>query len=47
MRDHLAHRYFDTARSIVQATVEADRPPLVAAAERLLAPSGSAADPEG
>ena len=46
IRDHLAHRYFDTAHSIVQATVEADLPPLVAAAERLLARSGSAADPE-
>lgn len=37
MRDHLAHRYFDTAHSILQATVEEDLPPLVAAAERLLA----------
>lgn len=37
MRDHLAHRYFDTALSIVQVTVEEDVPPLVAAAKRLLA----------
>jgi uncharacterized protein with HEPN domain len=37
MRNHLAHRYFDTAHSIVQATVDGDVPPLVAAAERLLA----------
>ena len=37
MRDHLAHRYFDTAHSIVQATVDEDLPQLVAAAERLLA----------
>jgi uncharacterized protein with HEPN domain len=37
MRDHLAHRYFDTAHSIVQATVERDLPPLVAAVKRLLA----------
>jgi len=37
MRDHLAHRYFDTAHSIVQATVEHDLPPLLAAAKRLLA----------
>ncbi|GAC1601363.1 MAG: DUF86 domain-containing protein [Acidimicrobiales bacterium] len=37
MRDHLAHRYFDTAHSIVQATVEVDLPPLVAAATRLMA----------
>ena len=34
--DHLAHRYFDTAHSIVQATVEVDLPPLVAAVQRLL-----------
>ena len=37
MRDHLAHRYFDTAHSIVRATVEENLPPLVAAADRLLA----------
>jgi len=36
MRDHLAHRYFDTAHSIVQATVDVDLPPLVAAVQRLL-----------
>lgn len=36
MRDHLAHRYFDTAHSIVQTTVAEDLPPLVAAAVRLL-----------
>jgi hypothetical protein len=36
MRDHLAHRYFDTAHSIVKATVEQDLPPLVAAVERLV-----------
>jgi uncharacterized protein with HEPN domain len=41
MRDHLAHRYFDTAHSIVRATVEEDLPPLVAATERLLAQLGS------
>ncbi len=35
MRDHLAHRYFDTDHSIVAATVEHDVPPLVAAVERL------------
>lgn len=32
MRNHLAHRYFDTAH----ATITHDLPPLVAAAERLL-----------
>jgi uncharacterized protein with HEPN domain len=37
MRNHLAHRYFDTAHTIVRATVEEDLPPLVAAVERLLA----------
>jgi uncharacterized protein with HEPN domain len=36
MRNHLAHRYFDTAHAIVQATITEDQPPLVAAAERLL-----------
>jgi uncharacterized protein with HEPN domain len=36
MRNHLAHRYFDTAHSIVQATVTHDLPPLVAATKRLL-----------
>ena len=41
MRDHLAHRYFDTAHSIVRATLEEDLPPLVAATERLLAERGS------
>jgi uncharacterized protein with HEPN domain len=41
MRDHLAHRYFDTAHSIVQATVVDDLPPLVAAARRLLGRFGS------
>ena len=35
MRDHLAHRYFDTAHSIVAATVEDDLPPMLAAVERL------------
>jgi uncharacterized protein with HEPN domain len=36
MRNHLAHRYFDTDHAIVAATVEHDLPPLVAAAGRLL-----------
>lgn len=38
MRDQLAHRYFDTAHSIVGATVTEDLPPLVAAVNRLLNP---------
>lgn len=46
MRDHLAHRYFDTAHAILQATVEEDLPPLVTAAERLLERVRSATDPE-
>ena len=37
MRDHLAHRYFDTDHAIVAATVERDLPPLVAAVRRLSA----------
>ncbi len=39
MRDHLAHRYFDTDHAIVAATVEHDLPPLVAVVERLEARS--------
>jgi len=45
MRDNLAHRYFDTAHSIVQATVEQDLPLLVAAAKRLLAQLESSKEP--
>lgn len=41
MRNHLAHRYVDTAHSIVQATVTHDLPPLLAATERLLDHLGS------
>ena len=37
MRNHLAHRYFDTARAIVQATIDTDLPQLTAAVERLIA----------
>lgn len=36
MRDQLAHRYFDTAHGIVQATVDDDLPPLLAAVRRIL-----------
>ena len=36
MRDHLAHRYFDTAHSLLRATAERDVPDLVAAVRRLL-----------
>ncbi|WP_432519687.1 HepT-like ribonuclease domain-containing protein [Kineococcus sp. SYSU DK006] len=41
MRDHLAHRYFDTTRSIVTATVTQDLPELRRAVERLLANTGA------
>jgi uncharacterized protein with HEPN domain len=44
MRDHLAHRYFDTAHSIVAATIEEDLPLLVAAAHRLLTHLDSSKD---
>lgn len=40
MRDHLAHRYFDTDHAIVTATVDHDLPPLIAAVERLKAVEG-------
>ena len=36
MRDHLAHRYFDTDHSILSATVDNDLPGLTAATERML-----------
>ena len=35
MRDHLAHRYFDTSHAILQATVDHDLPELLAAIHRL------------
>lgn len=37
MRDHLTHRYFDTERAVLQATVEEDLPALAGAVRRLLA----------
>lgn len=37
MRDRLAHRYFDTTHSIVQATVDNDLDELQAGAARMLA----------
>ncbi|WP_432503230.1 HepT-like ribonuclease domain-containing protein [Kineococcus arenarius] len=36
MRDHLAHRYFDTTHAIVAATVSQDLPELRRAVEHLL-----------
>jgi uncharacterized protein with HEPN domain len=35
MRDHLAHRYFDTAHAVVQATVDRDLPELERAIREL------------
>lgn len=35
MRDHLAHRYFDTAHAILQATVDNDLPELERAVQAL------------
>jgi uncharacterized protein with HEPN domain len=37
MRDWLAHHYFDTARTRVEATIAEDLPPLEAAVQRLQA----------
>jgi uncharacterized protein with HEPN domain len=36
MRDHLAHRYFDTTHAVIQATVDHDLPDLEQAVPRLL-----------
>jgi uncharacterized protein with HEPN domain len=35
MRDHLAHRYFDTAHAILQATVDEDLPELERAVQAM------------
>jgi uncharacterized protein with HEPN domain len=43
MRDHLAHRYFDTTHAILQATVDNDLPEL----ERAIHVLGSALPGEG
>jgi uncharacterized protein with HEPN domain len=37
MRDHLAHRYFDTAHAILKATVDDDLPELERAVHQLTA----------
>lgn len=37
MRDHLAHRYFDTAHAILQATIDDDLPELERAVQVMLA----------
>jgi uncharacterized protein with HEPN domain len=49
MRDHLAHRYFDTAHAILQATVDHDLPDLeraIHAPARSLPEENPATDPE-
>ena len=48
MRDHLAHRYFDTAHAILQATVDDDLPELERAIHALAQslPEGSATTPD-
>ncbi len=38
MRNHLAHRYFDTDHAITRVTIVHDLPPLAAAARRMLRP---------
>lgn len=43
MRDRLAHRYFDTSHSILEATVSHDLPELERAVERLYGASGAGA----
>jgi uncharacterized protein with HEPN domain len=43
MRDHLAHRYWDTTHSIVQATVDNDLGEIEAAVRRLQQFSAAAA----
>ena len=35
MRDHLAHRYFDTSHAILQATIDEDLPQLEVAVQAL------------
>ena len=49
MRDHLAHRYFDTAHTILQATVDQDLPALEQAIHALnqsLPDEDTATDPD-
>ncbi len=44
MRDHLAHRYFDTAHAVVERTARHDVPALAAATSRLLSDEGLGSD---
>lgn len=45
MRDQLAHRDFDTAHGMVQATVDEDLPVLLAAVQRMLIRLGASPEP--
>lgn len=45
MRDHLAHRYFDTDHAIVRDVVDNDLEALAAAVQTLLHRAGEPADP--
>jgi uncharacterized protein with HEPN domain len=47
MRDHLAHRYFDTAHAILQATVDDDLPELERAVHALAGALPTADDLDG
>jgi uncharacterized protein with HEPN domain len=44
MRDHLAHRYFDTSHAILQATVDDDLPELERAVQALATSLGDDQD---
>lgn len=45
MRDHLAHRYFDTDRAIVQDVVDNDLGPLADAVQSLIERGNQSEDP--
>lgn len=45
LRDRLAHRYFDTSRAIIQATVDHDLPELESAVQRLATVAADTEDP--
>jgi uncharacterized protein with HEPN domain len=44
MRDHLAHRYFDTTHAIIQGTVDHDLPDLERAVDNLVRQVGDHGD---
>lgn len=47
MRDHLAHRYFDTQHAILQATVDDDLPELEKAVHTMMTAASEPADERG